>query len=244
MAQSSVTEKVRQASQNVVERLSWHTASRDQAGLARDLADGKDIGEIYPLGDATLVDEFLFFLEKIGITALLPALDPHRTQRATNVCFLSALLIYLLRVMLGLRFFWHIESVLLHSFTLMRLVGFNARQIRDAPPGGSCARRAALTSIQNRPKRRHLLSVRHFHHPNPAAAGHRHGICSRASRPLNHHLVVHGSRNQQVAPKLSQQFESPQACKPNERRSVAHHLCRLHRSSFAVSASSSYSRRS
>ena len=131
MAQSSVTEKVRQASQNVVERLSWHTASRDQAGLARDLADGKDIGEIYPLGDATLVDEFLFFLEKIGITALLPALDPHRTQRATNVCFLSALLIYLLRVMLGLRFFWHIESVLLHSFTLMRLVGFNARQIRE-----------------------------------------------------------------------------------------------------------------
>lgn len=85
MAQVSRDELVRQASQNIVQRLSWHTASRDQAGLARELADGKDISEIYPLGDATLVDEFLFFLEKIGITALLPALDPHRTQRATKM---------------------------------------------------------------------------------------------------------------------------------------------------------------
>lgn len=131
MAQLSREELVRQASENIVQHLSWHTASRDQAGLARELAEGKDISEIYPLGDATLVDEFLFFLEKIGVTALLPALDPHRTQRATNVSFLSALLIYLLRVMLGLRSFWHIEPVLLHSFTLMRLLGFNARQVRE-----------------------------------------------------------------------------------------------------------------
>jgi hypothetical protein len=131
VARDSRDDLVRQASNTVVERLSWHTASRDQAGIARELAEGKDISEIYPLGDATLVDEFLFFLEKIGVTALLPALDPHRTQRATNVSFLSALLIYLLRVMLGLRFFWHIGPVLLHSFTLMRLIGFNARQIRE-----------------------------------------------------------------------------------------------------------------
>jgi hypothetical protein len=91
VARDSRDDLVRQAGHAVVERLSWHTASRDQAGLARELADGKDISEIYPLGDATLVDEFLFFLEKIGVTALLPALDPHRTQRATNVSFLSAL---------------------------------------------------------------------------------------------------------------------------------------------------------
>ena len=131
MAQDSRDDLVHQASRTVVERLSWHTASRDQAGISRDLAAGKDISEIYPLGDATLVDEFLFFLEKIGVPALLPAADPHRTQRTSNVSFLSALLIYLLRVMLGLRYFWHIEPVLLHSFTLMRLIGFNARQIRE-----------------------------------------------------------------------------------------------------------------
>jgi hypothetical protein len=131
VAQDSRDEFVRQASQNIVQRLSWSTASRDQAGIARELAEGKDISEIYNLGDATLFDEFLFFLEKIGITALLPTLDPHRTQRATNVKFLSALLIYLLRVTAGLRYFWHIEPVLLHSLSLMRLIGFNARQVRE-----------------------------------------------------------------------------------------------------------------
>jgi len=43
------------------ERLSWSTAVRDQAGIARELAEGKDISEIYSLGDTTLFDEFLSF---------------------------------------------------------------------------------------------------------------------------------------------------------------------------------------
>jgi len=120
-----------QAGRTLVERLAWHTASRDQAGIARELAEGQDISEIYSLGDVTLFDEFLFFLEQMGVTPLLPTLDPHRTQRASNVEFLPALLIYLLRVTAGLRYFWHIEPVLLHSLTWMRLIGFNARQIRE-----------------------------------------------------------------------------------------------------------------
>lgn len=115
----------------MVERLSWSTATRDQAGIARDLAEGQDISEIYGLGEATLFDEFLYFLETIGVTPLLPALDPQRTQRATNVNFLAALLIYLLRVTAGLPFFAHCEPVLLRSLPLMRQIGFNARQVRE-----------------------------------------------------------------------------------------------------------------
>lgn len=131
MAKGSQDELVRQASHNIVERLSWSTAVRDQAGLARDLAEGQDISEIYGLGEATLFDEFLYFLETIRVTPLLPALNPQRTQRASNVNFLSALLVYLLRVTAGLRFFAHIEPVLLHSLPLMRLIGFNAREVLE-----------------------------------------------------------------------------------------------------------------
>ncbi|GAF78250.1 unnamed protein product, partial [marine sediment metagenome] len=36
---------VEKASQKIAERLSWCTAHRDQAGIAKDLADGKDISE-------------------------------------------------------------------------------------------------------------------------------------------------------------------------------------------------------
>jgi len=119
------------ASKNFTERLSWSTASRDQAGIANGLAEGRDITEIYGLGEATLFDEFLCFLDKIGLAAHFPTLDPHRTQRASNVRFHPALLIYLMRVTAGLGFFWHIDPVLLHSPSLMRLVGFNAREVRE-----------------------------------------------------------------------------------------------------------------
>jgi len=129
------------------ERLSWHTASRDQAGIARELAEGQDISEIYALGDATLFDEFLFFLDKIGVTPLLPTLDPQRTQRASNVNFLAALLIYLLRVTAGLRFFAHIEPVLLHSLPLMRRIGFNARQVLEGTTARGLQRRGAPAAL-------------------------------------------------------------------------------------------------
>ncbi len=39
------------------------------------------------------------------------------------------ILIYLMRIVAGLAFFWHIDPVILHSQPLMRLVGFNGRQV-------------------------------------------------------------------------------------------------------------------
>ena len=50
------------ASQKIADRLTWHTANRDQAGIAKDLADGKDIPEVYGLGEAGLFDEFFVVL--------------------------------------------------------------------------------------------------------------------------------------------------------------------------------------
>jgi hypothetical protein len=38
--------------------LAWHTANRDQAGIAKDLAEGKDIPEVYGLGEAGLFNTF------------------------------------------------------------------------------------------------------------------------------------------------------------------------------------------
>jgi hypothetical protein len=124
------------ASETILERLTWSVATRDQPGIAQSLADGDDISEIYGLGEATVVDEFFYFLDELEIPELFPALDPHRTQRRSNVNFHATLLIYLLRVVAGLSFFSHIGPVLLCSLSLMRLVGFNAREVRE----GTCAR--------------------------------------------------------------------------------------------------------
>jgi hypothetical protein len=133
---------VEKASKKIVERLSWCTAHRDQAGIAKDLADGKDISEVYGLGEAGLFDEFFYFLEHLGVMSLFEKLDPNVTGRESNVKFPAVILIYLMRIVAGLSFFWHIHPVILRFQPLMRIVGFNGREIRD----GTCDRGKYKTS--------------------------------------------------------------------------------------------------
>jgi hypothetical protein len=124
------------ASQKIADRLTWHTANRDQAGIAKNLADGKDIPEVYGLGEAGLFDEFFCFLDQFGFTDLFAGLDPKSKKRKSKVPFMAVIFIYLMRIVAGLKFFWHIDPVILHSQPLMRLVGFNGRQVRK----GTCNR--------------------------------------------------------------------------------------------------------
>lgn len=127
---------LKNASQEIADRLAWHTAGRDQAGIAKDLANGKDIPEVYGLGEAGLFDEFFCFLERFGFVKLFAGLDPKNKKRQSPVPFLNIVYIYLMRIVAGLQFFWHIDPVILHSQSLMRLVGFNGRETRE----GTCNR--------------------------------------------------------------------------------------------------------
>lgn len=122
---------IKRASETIIQRLSWATSHKDQAGITKDLAQGKDISEVYGVGEAGLFDEFFYFLEQFGILNLLMKLDPKSSKRQSNVQFPAVILIYLMRVVAGLAFFWHIHPVILRSQPLMRLVGFNGRQVRD-----------------------------------------------------------------------------------------------------------------
>ena len=133
---------VQRASQKIAERLTWCTAHKDQTGIAKDLAEGKDISEVYGLGEAGLFDEFFYFLDQFGFMDLFNKLDPNITERESNVKFPAVILIYLMRIVAGVAFFWHIRPVILRSQPLMRLVGFNGREIRD----GTCERGKHKTS--------------------------------------------------------------------------------------------------
>lgn len=86
-------ELIIQASEKIAERLTWCTASRDQAGIGKDLAEGKEISEVYGLGEAGLFDEFFYFLEELRIMDLLIGLDPEKHQRTSNVKFPAVILI-------------------------------------------------------------------------------------------------------------------------------------------------------
>ncbi len=126
-----IRELASNASHNITSRLVWHTALKDQAGIAQSLADGKDIQEIHGLGDAALFDEFFCFLDQLGINPLAMKLKPKKKQRETGINFLTVFLIYVMRIVSGFPHFWNIQPVLLQSQPLMHLVGFNAREIRE-----------------------------------------------------------------------------------------------------------------
>ncbi len=126
------------ASNNIIERLGFLVARKDQAGIANDLASGKDIEEVYGLGEAGLFDEFFYFLAELKISDLFGWLDPNHTERSSNVKFPAVMLIYVMRIVAGLSFFWHIDSVILKSQPLMRLIGFNAREIRKGTSRRGC----------------------------------------------------------------------------------------------------------
>jgi hypothetical protein len=119
------------ASQRTTERLVWFTARKDQEGIAQGIADGKDLEEVYGLGDAALFDEFFCFLDELDISDLFANLKPKSGNRSSNVSFHAVVLIYLMRIVCGLSFFWNIKSVILQSQSLMRLIGFNGRQVRE-----------------------------------------------------------------------------------------------------------------
>lgn len=119
------------ASQNVYERLAFKTATKDQAGITVDLASGKDVPEVYGLSEAGFFDEFFYFLEELGFMAFFMGLDPKVSSRPTTIRIPAVILIYLMRIVAGLAFFWHIEPVILQSQALMRLIGFNGREILD-----------------------------------------------------------------------------------------------------------------
>jgi len=136
---------IKDASQNIANRLTWHTAGRDQAGIAKELADGDDIPEIYGLGEAGLFDEFFYFLDHFGFKDLFMGLEPKSKKRKSPVSFTAIIYIYLMRIVAGLRFFWHIDPVILHSQSLMRLVGFNGREVKE----GTCQRGKKKISANN-----------------------------------------------------------------------------------------------
>ena len=127
---SDSQDKIAKASGHTAERLVWFTARKDQSGIAKSIADGNDLEEIYGLGDAEMFDEFFGFFDEFEITPLMEKMDPKTEKRGSNINFHAVALIYLMRIVCGLPFFWHIKTLVLQSQSLMRLVGFNGRQVR------------------------------------------------------------------------------------------------------------------
>jgi len=119
----------------IVERLFWHSATRDEAQVAEHLYRLKEMDTVYTLDEATLFDFFFHYLRQIDVFPLIEALDPGR-QKRENIPFLQFVLIYLMKVIGSIPKMDPVWELLLTDELLMGLCGFNAYQVQN----GSCDR--------------------------------------------------------------------------------------------------------
>lgn len=85
---------------NVVTKLSWEMATRNDQRVARSIYQGKEISGIYGLEETGLLDGFYEYLEKLGIIKLLGEISPAGVVRVM-VPFFQLVLLYFLKVLFG-----------------------------------------------------------------------------------------------------------------------------------------------
>src|SRR3989449_5655812 len=121
--------------ENLAERLCWQVARRDDARVARRLYRKQVVDGVYRLDAGAVLDDFFHFLQAFGVMALLEQLRGAAIDRVM-VPFVQYVLLYGLKTLFGIERINALPALLLSDEALMRLVGFNAQQVRQ----GVCQR--------------------------------------------------------------------------------------------------------
>jgi Transposase DDE domain len=124
--------------QNLAERWCWQVARRDDRRVARRLYRKQLVDGVYRLDEGALLDDFFHFLQASGVMGLLEQVYGAAIQREV-VPFMQYVLLYGVKTLFGLESMNAWPALLFSDEALMRLVGFNAHQVRD----GVCQRGAA-----------------------------------------------------------------------------------------------------
>jgi hypothetical protein len=124
--------------QNLAERLCWQAARRDDSRVARRLYRKQVVDGVYQLDEGALLDDFFYFLHELGVVDWLGEVQGTAVQREMVPC-VQYLLLYSLKTLFGIESMHALPALLFSDEALMRLVGFNAQQVRH----GVCQRGAA-----------------------------------------------------------------------------------------------------
>ena len=124
--------------QNLAERLCWQAARRDDLRVARRLYRRQVVDGVYRLDEGALLDDFFYFLQQLGVVDWLSDVRSTTTQREM-VPVVQYVLLYSLKTLFGVDSMNSLPPLLFSDEALMRLVGFNAQQVRQ----GVCQRGAA-----------------------------------------------------------------------------------------------------
>jgi hypothetical protein len=120
---------------NLVERLDWRFARRDESRIARRLWKKQAVDAIYSLEEGAILDEFVHFLDEIGVVPRWQGLQGDGIEREM-VDFFQYVLLYGMKTLFGIKAMNALPALLFSDEAAMRLAGFNAVQMRD----GICQR--------------------------------------------------------------------------------------------------------
>jgi hypothetical protein len=124
--------------QNLAERLCWQAARHHDSRVARRLYRKQVVDGVYRLDEGALLDDFFHFLQVLGVVDLMERVQGTAIQREM-VPAVQYLLLYGLKTLFGIESMNALPALLFSDEALMRLVGFNAQQVRH----GVCQRGAA-----------------------------------------------------------------------------------------------------
>jgi len=124
--------------QNLAERLCWQAARRDDTRVARRLDQKQGVDGVYRLDEGALLDDFFHFMRELGGIDRMACVQGTAIQREM-VPVVQYLLLDGLKTLLGIESMNALPALLCSDEALMRLVGFNAQQVRH----GVCQRGAA-----------------------------------------------------------------------------------------------------
>jgi hypothetical protein len=147
---------------NLVERLDWRFARRDESRIARRLWKKQAVDAISSLEEGAILDEFIHFLDEVGVLPRWQALQGDGIQREM-VDFFQYVMLYGMKTLLGIEAMNALLALLFSDEAAMRLAGFNAVQMRDGicqrshekrqgnkPPGPICPDTLADNSVKLR----------------------------------------------------------------------------------------------
>jgi len=127
MAHKQSADEVRK---NLINQLSWRAAERDDQKVAQAIHAGAELDGVYGLNEAGLLDEFWHFLETVGVLALVEQIESTAIQRVM-VPLVSMVLLYFLKVLLGITSMNALPALLFSNIAAMTLLGFNVYQITN-----------------------------------------------------------------------------------------------------------------
>ena len=114
---------------NMVNNLYWKSCSRDDQAAARALYIDRKIDAIYGLEETGLLDDFFHFLQSRDIWFKVEKLNSREIKRVM-VTITQYVVLYMEKVIYGIKHMDSLEELLFSDQSAMRLVGFNAHQVK------------------------------------------------------------------------------------------------------------------